>query len=105
LTGNAGQAAYAASKAAIVGMAKSLAREFAPKDILVNVVAPGLIDTGADGMAQGIPADRLGAILDRVALGRAGRPEDVAAAVAYLAGPGGDYVTGQTLVVDGGLTM
>ncbi|MCC6159117.1 MAG: 3-oxoacyl-ACP reductase FabG [Deltaproteobacteria bacterium] len=105
LAGNAGQAVYAASKSALTGLAKSLAKELAARHILVNVVAPGLVETGAGGMADSMDEAFRASILERIPLGRAGTPEDVAAAVAFLAGPDSEYVTGRTLVVDGGLWM
>ncbi len=105
LAGNAGQAVYAASKSALTGLAKSLAKELAARHILVNVVAPGLVDTGAGGMADTMDEAFRASIVERIPLGRAGTPEDVAAAVAFLAGPDSTYVTGRTLVVDGGLWM
>ncbi|MCL4232954.1 MAG: 3-oxoacyl-ACP reductase FabG [Deltaproteobacteria bacterium] len=103
--GNAGQAVYAASKAALSGLAKSLAKELAARHILVNLVAPGLVDTGAGGMADTMDEAFRASILERIPLGRVGTSEDVAAAVAFFAGPDSAYVTGRTLVVDGGLWM
>ncbi len=99
-SGNAGQANYAAAKAAIVGFTKSLAQEVGSRNITVNCVAPGFIDTD---MTKGLPDAARDALLARIPLGRLGTPDDVAHAVAYLAGPGGAYVTGSTLHVNGGM--
>jgi 3-oxoacyl-[acyl-carrier protein] reductase len=102
LTGNAGQANYAASKAGLVGLSRSLAKEFAGRGITVNVVAPGLIATD---MTAGIPAEHQQAMLAAIPLQRLGQPEDVARAVAFLCSGAAAYITGQVLVVDGGMTM
>jgi 3-oxoacyl-[acyl-carrier protein] reductase len=101
-TGNAYQANYAASKAGLVGLTKSLAQELAESRITVNVVAPGFITTD---MTAAIPADQRQKMLDRIPLRRFGAPEDVAAAVVFLCSDSANYITGQTLVVDGGMTM
>ncbi len=101
-TGNAGQTNYAAAKAGMVGFSKSLAREVASRNITVNCVAPGFIETD---MTRSLPEAQRVALLQHVPLGRLGRPEDVAAAVAFLAGPGGAYITGCTLHVNGGMYM
>lgn len=101
-TGNPGQVNYVASKAALVGMTKSLAAEVAGRSITVNAVAPGLIETPMTGVLN--EAQRA-AILARVPMRRLGLPEDVANAVVFLAGPGAGYITGQTLHVNGGLAM
>jgi 3-oxoacyl-[acyl-carrier protein] reductase len=101
-TGNAGQTNYAAAKAGMVGFSKSLAREVASRHITVNCVAPGFIETD---MTRGLPEAQRATLLQHVPLGRLGRPEDVAAAVAFLAGPGGAYITGCTLHVNGGMYM
>jgi 3-oxoacyl-[acyl-carrier protein] reductase len=101
-TGQAGQANYAASKAALIGFARSMARELASRAITVNVVAPGPIDTDLFGAVSPEHRDALQA---RVPLGRLGRPEEVAAAVRFLAGDAAGYVTGAVLPVDGGLAM
>ncbi len=102
LTGNAGQVNYAASKAGLIGLGKSLARELAGRGITVNTVAPGFIETDMTGvLSESIKTTVVG----RIPLGRFGSAEDIAAAVEFLAGPGGAYITGQTLVVDGGMVM
>ena len=100
--GNAGQANYAAAKAGIVGLTKSLAREIASRNITVNCVAPGFIDTD---MTRALGEDSRKALLAQIPLGRLGSPGDIAAAVAYLASPGADYVTGSVLHVNGGMYM
>ena len=101
-SGNAGQANYAAAKAAVVGMTKSLARELGSRNITVNCVAPGFIDTD---MTRALSDEQRSALLGQIPLGRLGSPQDVAAAVAYLAGPGGGYVTGTVVHVNGGMYM
>jgi 3-oxoacyl-[acyl-carrier protein] reductase len=100
--GNPGQANYAAAKAGVAGMTKSLARELGSRNITVNCVAPGFIDTD---MTRALPQEQRSALLEHVPLGRLGTPEDVAAAVAYLVSPGGGYVTGAVLHVNGGMYM
>ena len=100
--GNPGQANYAAAKAGVVGMTKSLARELGSRNITVNCVAPGFIDTD---MTRALADESKKALLEAIPLGRLGTPQDVAAAVAYLASPGGDYVTGTVLHVNGGMYM
>jgi 3-oxoacyl-[acyl-carrier protein] reductase len=102
LTGNRGQANYAASKAGLVGFSKSVALELASRGVLVNVVAPGFIETD---MTSELPADAREALFERIPLGRLGGPEDVAGVVRFLAGPAASYMTGQVLVVDGGMVM
>ena len=102
LVGNPGQANYCAAKAGIVGFARSLAREVASRNITVNVVAPGFIDTD---MTKGLPEEQRRLLASQIPLGRLGRPEDVAAAVAFLASPRAAWITGETLNVNGGMHM
>lgn len=101
-TGNPGQANYAASKAGMTGMTKALAAEVAARNITVNCVAPGFIDTA---MTQGLGDDRTAKLTDRIPAGRLGTPEDVASCVAFLASDEAAYVTGQTISVNGGMAM
>jgi 3-oxoacyl-[acyl-carrier protein] reductase len=101
-TGNPGQANYAAAKAGILGFSKSLAREVGSRNITVNCVAPGFIETD---MTRALAEDQVKRLVEGVPLGRLGRVEDVAAAVAWLCSPGAAYVTGATLHVNGGLFM
>jgi 3-oxoacyl-[acyl-carrier protein] reductase len=100
--GNPGQANYAAAKAGVVGMAKSLARELGSRNITVNCVAPGFIDTD---MTRALSDEQKGALLAQIPLGRLGQPEDVASAVAFLASPAAAYVTGTVLHVNGGMYL
>jgi 3-oxoacyl-[acyl-carrier protein] reductase len=102
LVGNPGQANYCAAKAGIVGFTRSLAREVASRNITVNVVAPGFIDTD---MTKGLPEEQRKLLASQIPLGRLGRPEDVAAAVAFLASPRAAWITGETLNVNGGMHM
>ncbi len=102
LIGNAGQAAYAASKAGLLALAKSVAKELGSRNIRVNAVAPGLIETA---MTEKMPDAAREALIKQAALGRAGRPEDVGGVVAFLCSDAAAYVTGQTIVVDGGVLM
>ncbi len=102
LLGSGGQANYAASKAGLVGLARSLARELGSRSITVNVVAPGFVDTD---MTAALPEDKKKAILAGVPLGRYAAAQEVAAAVAFLAGDDAAYITGAVLPVDGGLGM
>jgi 3-oxoacyl-[acyl-carrier protein] reductase len=101
-TGNAGQTNYAAAKAGIVGFSKSLAREVGSRNITVNCIAPGFIDTD---MTRALSEQQRGELIGQIPLGRLGRPEDVAAAVAFLASARADYMTGCTLHVNGGMHM
>ncbi|MBA2237422.1 MAG: 3-oxoacyl-ACP reductase FabG [Lysobacter sp.] len=102
VTGNAGQANYAAAKAGIIAFSKSMAREIGSRGVTVNVVAPGFIDTD---MTRSLPEDARQAMLGQIALGHFGSPEDIAQAVSFLAGPGAAYITGETLHVNGGMYM
>lgn len=102
LTGNAGQANYAASKAAIIGFSKALAKELAPRNILVNCIAPGFIETG---MTEILNEAQKEAAVSSIPLGRMGKPEEIANAALFLASPLADYITGQVLTVDGGMVM
>jgi 3-oxoacyl-[acyl-carrier protein] reductase len=101
--GSAGQAAYVAAKAGIIGLTKTWAREYASRGMTVNAVSPGYIDT--EMTAVELPAHRRIELMKAIPLGRVGRPEDVAAAVVFLAGPEASYVTGEVLRVNGGLLM
>ncbi len=100
--GNAGQVNYAASKAGVIGMTKSIAKELAAKGVTVNAVAPGFITTD---MTDGLPEAAKSSLLATIPMARLGAPEDVAEAVAFLAGDGAGYITGQVLGVDGGMAM
>ncbi|CAN5608369.1 3-oxoacyl-ACP reductase FabG [soil metagenome] len=102
LTGNAGQVNYAASKAGMIGMTKAVAKELASRNILCNAVAPGYIETE---MTAELGADVKDALLSQIALGRLGRGDDIASVVRFLAGPGAAYITGQVIVVDGGMVI
>jgi len=101
-TGNPGQANYAAAKAALVGFTKSLAQEVGSRSITVNCVAPGFVDTD---MTRALPDAQREVLLSRIPMGRLGSPEDIAEAVAFLAGPRAAYITGATLHVNGGMYM
>jgi 3-oxoacyl-[acyl-carrier protein] reductase len=102
LMGNRGQANYAASKAGLVGLTKAVARELASRGVLVNAIAPGYIETD---MTSDLPEAAREALLGQIALGRMGAPDDVAGVVRFLAGPAASYITGQVLVVDGGMVF
>lgn len=102
LTGNAGQANYAASKAGLVGFTKSVARELASRGIRCNALAPGYISTD---MTAELSEDQVEALLERIPLGRLGEADDVAEVARFLCGPGARYITGQVLAVDGGMAM
>jgi len=102
LTGNAGQANYAAAKAGIIAFSKSLAKEIGSRGVTVNVVAPGFIETD---MTRALPEAQKDQMQAQIALGRFGSAADIAEAVAFLAGPGAAYITGETLHVNGGMYM
>ena len=102
LVGNKGQANYAASKAGLIGFTKSVAKEYAGRGILANCIAPGYIETD---MTSGLPDAAKATLLQDIALGRLGRPEDVAGAALFLASDLAAYITGQVLVVDGGMVI
>ncbi len=101
-SGNMGQTNYAAAKAGMIGFSKSMAREVATRGITVNCIAPGFIETD---MTKGLPEAQKEALLKQIPVARLGQPEEIAAAVAYLASPGAAYVTGQTISVNGGMYM
>jgi 3-oxoacyl-[acyl-carrier protein] reductase len=101
-SGNPGQMNYAAAKAGVAGMSRALAREIGSRNITVNCIAPGFIDTD---MTKDLPAEQHAALLTQIPLARLGKPEDIAHAVAYLASPQAAYVTGTTLHVNGGMYM
>lgn len=101
-TGNPGQTNYAAAKAGMIGFSKSLAKEIGSRNITVNCVAPGFIDTD---MTRALTAEQQQSLMQHIPLGRLGLPEDVAAAVAFLASPAANYITGATLHVNGGMYM
>lgn len=102
LTGNKGQANYAASKAGLVGLTKSVAKELASRNVLCNAIAPGFIETDMTAeLSEAVQAE----LKNQIALGRLGSPEDIAGVVRFLAGPAAAYITGQVLVVDGGMVI
>ena len=102
VTGNAGQANYAAAKAGIIGFSKSMAKEIGSRGVTVNVVAPGFIETD---MTRDLPETAREAMLGQIALGRLGAPQDIANAVLFLVSPAAAYITGETLHVNGGMYM
>ncbi|HJU73510.1 MAG TPA: 3-oxoacyl-[acyl-carrier-protein] reductase [Gemmatimonadaceae bacterium] len=102
LTGNKGQANYAASKAGLIGLSKAVAKELASRNVLVNVIAPGFIETD---MTAALTADARQALSSQIPLERLGMPHDVASAVVFLASDHASYITGQVLVIDGGMVM
>ena len=102
LIGNKGQANYAASKAGLIGFTKSVAREYASRNVLVNCIAPGFIATD---MTAALPPEARDALLGQIALGRLGEPADIAGAVLFLASDMASYITGQVLVIDGGMVI
>ena len=102
LYGNAGQANYSAAKAGLIGLTKSMAREIGSRGITVNAVAPGFIETD---MTAELPEKLRTGVISRIALGRLGQPEDIAAAVSFLAKPEAGYITGQVLEISGGLSL
>ncbi len=101
-TGNAGQANYAAAKAGMVGFAKSMAKEVGSRNITINTVAPGFIDTD---MTKGLADEHKNALMSSIALGRLGEPKEIAHAVSFLASEGASYITGETIHVNGGMFM
>ncbi|MBQ9367105.1 MAG: 3-oxoacyl-ACP reductase FabG [Victivallales bacterium] len=102
ISGNPGQTNYAAAKAGLIGFTKSLAREIASRNITVNAVAPGFVETDMSGA---LPEKTRNAFIQQVPLARAGKPEDIAGAVAFLTGPDASYITGHVICVDGGLLL
>jgi 3-oxoacyl-[acyl-carrier protein] reductase len=102
LIGNAGQSNYAASKAGIIGFTKSTAKEFASRNININAVAPGFIETD---MTDALNEEQRKALLSNIPMGKMGRPEDVSNLVKFLAGDESSYITGQVVTVDGGMVM
>jgi 3-oxoacyl-[acyl-carrier protein] reductase len=101
-SGNPGQANYSAAKAALIGFTKSLAQEVGSRNITINCIAPGFIDTD---MTKGLPEPQRAKLLEKIPLGRLGSPEDIAHAVVFLASPQAGYITGATLHVNGGMYM
>lgn len=102
VAGNRGQANYAASKAGLIGLTKAVAKELASRNVLVNAIAPGFVDTE---LTRDMAASARTALIEHIAMGRLGEPRDIAGAVLFLASDLADYITGQVLVVDGGLVI
>lgn len=102
VAGNAGQANYVAAKAGVIGLTKTTAKELASRNILVNAIAPGFIETE---MTEQLPEDLKQGMLTQIPLAKLGQPEDIAKAVAFLASDDANYMTGQTLHIDGGMVM
>ncbi|MCY1182573.1 3-oxoacyl-[acyl-carrier-protein] reductase FabG [compost metagenome] len=102
VAGNAGQANYVAAKAGVIGLTKTTAKELASRHILVNAIAPGFIETE---MTEQLPEDIKQGMLTQIPLAKLGQPEDIAKAVAFLASEDANYMTGQTLHIDGGMVM
>ena len=102
ILGNAGQANYSASKAGVIGLTKSVARELASRSIQVNAIAPGLIETD---MTDAMPEKAREAMTETIPLKRMGKPQDIAAMAVFLASSGADYITGQVFAVDGGMSI
>lgn len=102
ITGNAGQANYASSKAGVIGFTKSIAKEVSSRNIQVNAVAPGFVETDMTGKLN---EEQQKAILDKIPLKRTAKPDEIASTVIFLVSPASDYITGQVLCVDGGLTL
>ncbi len=102
IIGNPGQVNYAAAKAGMIGMTKSLAKELASRNILVNAVAPGFVDTD---MTERLTPQQREALLNMIPMRRTAKPEEIAQVVVFLASPASDYMTGQVLCVDGGIVM
>ena len=102
ITGNAGQANYAASKAGLIGLTKSAAKELAKRNIRVNAIAPGFIKTRMTGK---LPEELQKKVIEQIALGRMGEPKEIADVAVFLASDSARYITGQTLIVDGGLVI
>ena len=102
VAGNPGQANYVAAKAGVIGLTKTTAQEFASRNILVNAIAPGFITTE---MTDGLPEELKEAMLKQIPLAKLGQPEDIAKAVAFFASDNANYITGQTLHIDGGMVM
>jgi 3-oxoacyl-[acyl-carrier protein] reductase len=102
ITGNAGQVNYAASKAGVIGLTRSVAKELAGRKVTCNAIAPGFIETDMTAAIDEAAAEKL---TDSIPLGRIGSAEEIAATVDFLVGPAGAYITGQTILVDGGLSL